>query len=349
MASRRQQQQTDTSDADEQAMLASAMAATEDEIFREAIAEPEDENDGDRTLEEMGDELGDDVAGEDDEDAEEGELDPDLAANGEEVDPLEAEGEEDDRQQEQPQRDQSRAPSWQRQPQAVDPEVATLRERLARLEGQQQGQRREQPQEQQEQPDPVLDPQGFRDALANEMRSQFRAETQQAILASNFSATHSAYDREGRGDEFVFAADALNRLSNSARSGNRSDEAIVRSIVNAPDPGYALMQWAEENLDLSARREAVARNAIENAARVLGVDPADIESLAPRQVEGQRRQASQQRQASGQQGRQAPQNRGRRLPSLNSAGGSGRDGASRGLDPRGFDGSENSIFDYAVN
>jgi hypothetical protein len=119
--------------------------------------------------------------------------------------------------------------------------------------------------------------------------------------------------------------------------------------VNAPDPGYALMQWAEDTLDLENFRQEQAERNREQAARLLGVDPADLEGIAPQQAQ-RRPSESQQR---GQQDR-APAQRGRgtspRLPSLNSAGGVGREGGnSRNLDPRGFDGSEESIFRDAFN
>jgi hypothetical protein len=169
----------------------------------------------------------------------------------------------------------------------------------------------------------------------------------------------AAYDRDGRVGEFQFAAQNLERLT---KSGNPSDGAIVRSIVNARDPAYALMQWAEDNLDLANYRASVEGNAIEQAARLLGVDPETLESLRnngegerPTQQErqgpsrGSARGREQQSQERGQQRQQAPSG-GRRLPSLNGAGSAGgRGGNSRTNDARGFDGSEGAIFDYALH
>jgi hypothetical protein len=322
----------DTSD-DDESLLVAAMANTESEIFTEAMGDDEDENDGDTSLEQMEDPVGDDEedAGEEDEgeeDADETEERPQEGAR------------------EPPEAPPQERPSYRLPP--VDPSaqrIAELEARLARMEAPRQEQPAPPPQEL---PDPVLDPAGFREGMAAQMRAEYQQATRTAILENNFKATEAAYSRENRRDEFTLAASQLNELSFRARTDPNA-AATVRGIVNAPDPGYALMQWAEDTLDLENFRQEQAERNREQAARLLGVDPADLEGIAPQQAQ-RRPSESQQR---GQQDR-APAQRGRgtspRLPSLNSAGGVGREGGnSRNLDPRGFDGSEESIFRDAFN
>jgi hypothetical protein len=371
--------QNDQDDAAEQAMLAGAIADTESEIFLEAMGDGPAENDGDRSLEEMGDELGDVT---DPEDGAEGDqfVDPNEMAEVDPVtgEPVEGEEEPDggDAEFERdnapgdpadgatiPARtDTSMLPSWRRggQQQGVDPEVAALRERLARLEGQQQaprGERQEQRTED-EVPDQLLHPQEWQAYQDRRTEERIALAVRTSRLEDNFRTMEQAYDREGRVEEFRFASQNLERLSNSARSGNRGDQAIVQSIINARDPAHALMQWAEDNLDLANYRASVEGNAIEQAARLLGVDPEELEGLRQSHDGQQERQGpsrqqgrgrEQQAQERGQQSRQAPSG-GRRLPSLNGAGSAGgRGGNSRTNDARGFDGSEGAIFDYALN
>jgi hypothetical protein len=319
----------DTSDEDE-SLLVAAMANTESEIFTEAMGDDEDENDGDTSLEQM-----DDPVGDDEEDA--GEEEGDEEGQEETGDEAPQEGAREPPPQERP--------SYRLPP--VDPSaqrIAELEARLARMEAPRQEQPAPPPQEL---PDPVLDPAGFREGMAAQMRAEYQQATRTAILENNFKATEAAYSRENRRDEFTLAASQLNELSFRARTDPNA-AATVRGIVNAPDPGYALMQWAEDTLDLENFRQEQAERNREQAARLLGVDPADLEGIAP-----QRQAPRQDTRERGEQ-RQAPAQRGRgtspRLPSLNSAGGVGREGGnSRNLDPRGFDGSEESIFRDAFN
>jgi hypothetical protein len=323
--------------ADDESLLVAAMANTESEIFTEVMGDDEPENDGDTSLEEMEDPVGEDEddAGEEDGD-DEGDEGDEGGEGGEPPAPVQEPGQE--------------RPTYRLPP--VDPRdqaIADLRERLARMEGSQQApqqQVRQQPPA--ELPDPVLDPAGFRDAFAAQIRAENHYDTRTAILESNFRATEAAYARENRADEFQLAAGQLNELSMRART-DPAAAAAVRSIVQAPDPGHALMQWAEDNLDLESFRQEQAERNREQAARLLGVDPADLEGIAPSRGRQQEdRQAS--RQMRGEQRQQPAQRAGRRLPSLNSAGGVGREGGnSRNLDPNGFDGSEDAIFTFATH
>lgn len=357
-----QQRQAPQPQGDDESLLVAAMANTESEIFTEAMGDEELELDGDTSLEEM-----DDPAGE--------ETDPEGDEEGDDDDTLQAgeddgtdDGEDND-QRGDDRRDQANdqgrgrqerqeRPSYRLPP--VDPRdqrIADLEGRLARVEAPRTEQRQEQ-QAPAELPDPVLDPAGFREGIAAQIRAENQASTRTAILESNFRATEAAYGRENRGDEFQLAASQLNELSQRARTDPHA-AAAVRAIVNAPDPGHALMQWAEDNLDLENFRQEAADRRIQEAARLLGVDPADLEGLAPqqRQAERPRRQEARQdrtspeRQPRGEQRQQQPAQRGgRRLPSLNSAGGVGREGGnSRNLDPNGFDGSEDAIFTFATH
>jgi hypothetical protein len=320
---------------DDESLLVAAMANTESEIFTEAMGDDEDENDGDTSLEQMEDPVGDD---EEDAGEEEGDEEGQEEAGDEAEPPREAVRE--------PPPQDRWAPGYRLPP--VDPSaqrISELEARLARMEAPRQEQQAPPPP--QELPDPVLDPTGFREGMAAQMRAEYQQATRTAILENNFKATEAAYSRENRRDEFTLAASQLNELSFRARTDPNA-AATVRGIVNAPDPGYALMQWAEDTLDLENFRQEQAERNREQAARLLGVDPADLEGIAPQQAQ-RRPSESQQR---GQQDR-APAQRGRgtpRLPSLNSAGGVGREGGnSRNLDPRGFDGSEESIFRDAFN
>jgi hypothetical protein len=331
MAPRTQRAAAPDTSNDDESLLVAAMANTESEIFTEAMGDDEDENDGDTSLEQM-----DDPVGDDEEDA--GEEEGDEEGQEETGDEAPQEGAREPPPQERP--------SYRLPP--VDPSaqrIAELEARLARMEAPRQEQPAPPPQEL---PDPVLDPAGFREGMAAQMRAEYQQATRTAILENNFKATEAAYSRENRRDEFTLAASQLNELSFRARTDPNA-AATVRGIVNAPDPGYALMQWAEDTLDLENFRQEQAERNREQAARLLGVDPADLEGIAPQQAQ-RRPSESQQR---GQQDR-APAQRGRgtspRLPSLNSAGGVGREGGnSRNLDPRGFDGSEESIFRDAFN
>lgn len=354
MAPRAAAQRQQATQEDDESLLVAAMANTESEIFNEAVGDDDPENDGDTTLEEM-----DDPAGEEEDDEEGEENDAEASADGDDrgVD-AEVDGDTDDDQTGDTRGRQAPAQADRRQEQrrftlppvdARDQRIAELEGRLARVEAprQDQQQTRQAPAEL---PDPVLDPAGFREGIAAQIRSENQQATRTAILESNFRSTEAAYTRENRVEEFQLAASQLNELSIRART-DPSAAAAVRSIVNAPDPGYALMQWAEDNLDLENYRQEMASNRIEQAARLLGVDPADLEGLAPAERQPRQREAARQEQRPqrGEQRQQQPANRGRRLPSLNSAGGVGREGGnSRNLDPNGFDGSEESIFTFAT-
>lgn len=340
---------------DDESLLVAAMANTESEIFAEAMGDEELELDGDRTLEEMDDPVGEETDPEGDEGGEDdGTLQADADGDQDEPDADDGDQPGDDRARQDPAqgREPAARPTYRLPP--VDPRdqrIADLEGRLARVEAP-RTERQEQRQPA-ELPDPVLDPGGFRDAMRDQIRAENQQATRTAILESNFRATEAAYDRENRREEFELAAGQLNELSQRART-DPGAAAAVRSIVNAPDPGHALMQWAEDNLDLENFRQEQAGRRIEQAARLLGVDPADLDGFAPepRQAERprQREARQEQRQPRGQQDRQQPAQRaGKRLPSLNSAGGVGREGGnSRNLDPNGFDGSENSIFTFAT-
>lgn len=367
MAPRGQQQQRQTPDsAGEEAFLASAMAATEQEIFLEAMGDEEPENDGDTSAEQMEDieggavdDVGDEVEGAEDDGDEDGAGDEvggdgDQRANQDDQRGGDRGRQTQDRSGDWQEPAGPRVPSW-RAPGAADPRdahIASLEARLQRIESAPRAGQTERT-EAAELPDPVIDPVGFREAIRKEFRDSTEQQVTSRVLASNFAMTHSAYDEAGRGDEFEYAAGELNQMALAA-ARNPALAQTVRSIVTARDPGRALMQWAEKELDLDSFRAESQGNRLEQAARLLGVDVADLEGFAPQPAQGRERsrerQDSRQQEQRGQERRPAQQQqRGRRLPSLNSAGGAGREGGnSRNLDPRGFDGSEGAIFDFAM-
>jgi hypothetical protein len=296
----------------EQELLRDMMGETEKEIYHEAFGEEPPENDGDTTLE---DEAGDD----DLEEPEEEELSP--------------EDEVDDEGLEEPAGEPDRG----------DPRVALRAERarrqelerqLAEAQGFREGVQSVPRQTQQEQPPPrpdmFSDPEGWE----RQVRAEAASAAAQQVHADRVNAA-LAETHEQFGDEFQVAFNAF-----TSQPRNQESSQLARRMVNSPDPGAFLMRWAEPILqDYRAQRQ---EQELERIGAMLEDDPglrdaviSRLNGRQPRAAPRGNRQPLAQR-----SGRRGP-------PSLNSAGGSG---SSRvGADPRGFDGSDQAIFDYAFS
>jgi hypothetical protein len=302
----------DRAEREEQALLAELMDDTEREIAAEAFDKEPEDNDGDTSIE--------DAAGEEEEPEDE-EGDEPTPSPEEEID--DATG--------QPiaqfERGDLRVPLRQ----ARD-ENRQLREQLARLEGRVDGlsQRPAQPpQPPQPRPDMFSDPEGWERAVRQEAADTARQALHEERVNAALAEAH-----ERHGEEFAYAFRQF-----TAQTPSQETSALARRMVNSPDPGAFLMRWAEPILqDYRAERSAAEADRI---AELLEANPELLDAITER-LNGGTRQRGEPRAPRNPQ----PQPRSRRgPPSLNAAGGS--NSARVGADPRGFDGSEQSIFDYA--
>ena len=237
----------------EEEILAGAIAGTEQEIFDDANDRTEDENNGDRSLEEMDDvpgetEEGDDEPDEEEPDGETDETEEEIDAaseeDGEDPEPTQSE-------------DRGRIPSSRLREEterrrAIENERDNLRAELAAFRVQQQ-QRPQPQQEQPAKPDIWSDPEAW-------------AADQRAQIANEFAARHVnaslAEAHETHGEEFVAAYKALTSLP----QGDPIARATVQRIWEAPNPGKALMRWNGEQKilrqaggDPSAYKQSVAK------------------------------------------------------------------------------------------
>jgi hypothetical protein len=213
-----------------------AIGETEQEIFDDALNRDPDDNDGDRSLEEMD---GEDVLDEDDVDgeAEEEETGEEGEAEGEETPPATRHDQAADRQ------DGRGVPSARLREEAEGRRVAEAereraqaeaRELRARLEAAEARQRRPQRQDGQDDPDPNAPPDMFADP-------EGWARHQRALITQDFNERriNGSFDdaREQHGDKFVEAFQTLQRSQNPQ---------LVSAIVNANNPGRALMRWHQQ-------------------------------------------------------------------------------------------------------
>lgn len=340
-----------------------AIAATNQEIFDAAMDDEPLDNDGDRSLEEMGDGLEGEVL-DDEDDADDAEPEAragaDADAEGDEADPDADEGEEGDepeleapaprRGEERPERgqvpparlreanDARRAAEKERDD--LRYEMQTLNARFndmqARLNQPQQPQAQAPAQVQAPQkPDMFADPEGYENWVIAEAERRAEAkidarfsrqteQQQQREMERVNGALHAAATGE-RGFEFHPAFQKL--TSQDAR--DPKVRQLVQSIYTAPDPGKALFDWWDNEGGGQDFRDQVAER--------LGF----LEPQAPRGRQQQRepmREARHETRLPGQASRS-------RLPSLNSAHGGG--GRQQVVDPEMYDGSESSIADYA--
>ena len=307
----------------EEEIIAGAIADTEQEIFDEALEQPEDDNDGDTSLEEMDDGIpGDEEEGDDEPDAtgeegEEGEEEPD--------DP-DATTEQDDEAPQPAPEGRERIPSSRLREETerrrqIEQERDTLRTQLAAFQAALQVQQRPPPQQEQPaKPDFWSDPEAW-------------AANQRAEIAREFTAKHVnaalSEAHEEHGDEFVAAYRALT-------SQNPQDpvaRAAVQRIWDAPNPGKALMRWHGEQQIL----------------RQSGGDPQAYKQQVAREIMSDpefRRQILSDMRGEAQRGDGGRPRTSTRLPkSLNGASGGG---SVRTGDPELYNNSEDSVFAFAM-
>jgi hypothetical protein len=337
-----------------------AIAGTEDEIFTDAMGDEPLDLDGDRKLEAMADDIGDEDADPDADEAEgEDELEDDALGDSEvdtEVDPdaqevdegVDAQGQGDQRED-----DQGRVPAGRfreisERAREAQGEADDLRYRLqvaeARINdlvtmGRQpqpqpinNGQQQAQPQQRQDQatpPDMFADPDGWQQWVVDQADRRAEAriregfgglQRQQAAIEENRIQTNMEATASGP-NGWLFQ-EAFRQLTSLER--NRESAAIVTEIISDRDPGGAVLEWFEET--------GRAEQFMGSVAQQLGIEP------APQRGRPQQEPRREYRLPQSMQRRQPP--------SLNEA----RGGLRRGgmdADPRGFDGTEQSIADYA--
>jgi len=303
-----------------QADINEAVAATEAEIFGEATGVEPADNDGDTSLEAMGQGLEGEVL--------EGEVLEGEVLEGEVVESevlREDGGNNNDAALSAPEAETEGA-SDADGARAIEEQNATLRMQLATLEaryndlnarvaGQAQRPRQAGPTEA-GRPDMFSHPEAYerwlleratRDAV-NHLQQQ-----QQAERVAHVDQSFARATRGERGFEFGPAYAALASLD----AGNPEHRALVRGICEAPDPARALLDWWDDNGGPQFRERILAQ-------------------IAPRMHRGSQGERAQPRYAF----RSAQS-----LPSLNGATGSN---AQRVHDPEMDNNSDASVFDFAT-
>jgi hypothetical protein len=329
-----------------------AIAGTEDEIFRDALEDDLDDNDGDRSLEEMGDGLEGDPLDEDDIEVEE-DIGPEKDEKEDEDDEEaeEASGEEEDEEAEDDQPTRDQRGRFDRQKPNIPP--SRLREESERAR---QAEQREQdairrleimearfndmqarlnvpPPAKTDKQEPAPKPDMFAEP---EKYEQWVLDQAEQRAAQRFNAQFAERDRQAQERQNARVDDSLNTAARGDRGWefqaaysrltsldpkNPADRATVQRIYGAPDPATALFDWWDQNGGEQYREHVISQ-------------------LMPRQrgePRGERRQVQQPRHEIRQ-----PQ---RIMRSLNSASGSN---SSRVSDPDMLDGSESSVFEYAT-
>jgi len=318
-------------DMDDDNAAAQMIARTEDEIWREATALPDDDNSGDNSLERMDE-------GFDGETAEEVENE-EVDAQAEDDDGLEASGEDDDDTgeeiEEEPARQAQPQPTRQQPPQRqpiADPNA----ERIARLEGElsalRAAQARPQPAAQTDKPakpDMWSDPEGYEKwvlAEANRQAAETFGNLQFQDRMTRLSTAFDAAAQSDRGQEFIVAHRALSSGPPHGQPGFEQHAAIVNRVINSPDPVGSLFDWWEQ----VGGADQYQQNILAQAEAILG------RQIAPRRGDrGDREQ-------------QPARNAGQRPRTTRSLNGQAGSGTHRTIDPEMYNGSESSVFDYAT-
>jgi hypothetical protein len=332
---------------DQQVDINNAVAATEDEIFREALSEEELDNDGDRSLEEMGDGLeGDEGDIEDDEVDDRTDTDVDdeeTEAEGEGL-AAEGEGEPQDRGPPPPMDDRRIPPGRLREEADRRRAAESTNEQLARELAETRGRLDElsrrvnaPPQQQQPQPPPMpkpdmfADPEGYEHWLIEQNDQRVRSAVSEALAsdrrdreARDANRVNVSLEQASRGDrsfEFTAAYQALTSLDPKDPAAQQS----AYRIMQAADPAAALFDWWEENGGPEYREQMLE-----------SLLPEDLRQPVMSRMRGGQPQARHQAR---------PSPRGNYPPSLNSARGGQR---QQTADPDMLDGSDASVFEYAT-
>jgi hypothetical protein len=339
----------ETSEREYQANVNDMVRDTEGEIFADALDNAELDNDGDTSLEEMGDGLEGEVEEEAEPEVDEVDEEQDEGDEDETDDEGEVEDDEvvDDRQDtRRGQQEVGRVPSGRlreetRARQQVEQERDELRRQMAEMNGRmaELSARVNAPQQRQQAPTPAPKPDMFAEPdkyeqwvleqaearALEKMDARFQSfeqrQTQQVVQRVDTALNEEA--RGPRSFEFTAAYNALTSLD----PRDPRNRTIVGRVFNAGDrAGEALWDWWDKNGGQEYRDQI-------------------LEQLSPRQRRAQEREFSRE-----DRGREEPRHvirQGQRLPSLNSASGSMRS-RSQVQDPEMSDGSEESIFRFAA-
>jgi hypothetical protein len=303
--------------------LNNAVAETEAEIFEEATgAEPLD-NDGDQSLEAMGEglegEVLDDMEDDTDGDAEPDEEDIDGESE-DETPAIEARGDQ------RPDIPPAVLRAEKEKRRAFEEQNATLRQQLSTLEARfndlntrlGQGQQQTAPKADQrgpEKPDIFAEPEAYERWLLDRATSDALTRLREQQEVQQLQRVNVSLDEAARGErsfEFPAAYGALRQLDPQ----NPQHQAIARAIYNAPDPAEALFNWWDQNGGPQFREQILARLVPQRGGR-----------------QGQRMQPRHEFR------------QGQSLPSLNSASGSN---SQRVNNPEFLDNSDASVFEFAT-
>lgn len=349
----------EVSEREYQATLNRAVEDTEQEIFTDALGADELDNDGDTSLEEMGEGLEGEVEDDPEEEAEgEGEEAEAEGEEGEEPETAEAdepdggdaEFERENRDQRQDDRrippgrlreEAERRRSVEERNAALERQVAEMNGRLAELSARQNAPQPRQAEPPQPKPEPDVfgDPEAWKqwnreDAVrvareeAQALFTQFRQQQHEEFLQRENIRVDSSLNDAANSDRGVEFAPAFLALTTLDRNSPQN-RAIVSAIYNSPNPGKALFDWWDRNGGPEFRE----RYGYEEPSRQQRSAP---RGRSPDDRFGDRR------------GEQQPRHvirPGQRLPSLNSATGSN---SQRISDPEMLDGSDGAIFRYGT-
>lgn len=274
----------------EDRLLTEAVANTDNELFKAAFDTPEEgeSDDGDRSAEEMEDDLGaeadaSDEKSEDQADASEesaedkGETDGDKEEDAARDDkgrftsekPDKGEGKGEDKGHMVPRSRLAEETNKRREIEDArkadderhKTEIAAVNKRLddmlARLaQPQPQPQPQQTPEKPPAKPDMFTDPEGYEAWVLNKARSDAATQASE-VYRNNFVESSMADAHETHGEEFVKAYEGLTGINpvtkQVTRAVDRNDpmtRAEVARIINAPNPGRALMNWHKQQTTL---------------------------------------------------------------------------------------------------
>jgi len=360
----------------EDRLLTEAVANTDNELFRDAFDTPADgesDGDGDRSAEEMEDDLGAeaDDSGEESEtkadageknDEDKGETDGEKEEETARDDkgrftsekPEKAEGKGDDKghmvprsrltgeankRREVEEREKANEDRYKTEIAAINRRFDEMMARLAQPQPQPQVQQQT-PEKPAQKPDMFTDPEGYEAWVLQKAKSEAVSQAQD-VYRQNFVESSMADAHEAHGEEFVKAYENLTGINpvtkQVMRQVSRDDpmtRAEVARIVNAPNPGRALMNWHKQQTTLQrvgSDPDKFAEQIRTETREALMKDPefrkqllADLKSEAAQADNGR------------------PRNVTRFPKSLGDA--SGSQSAQR-VNPADFDGSEEGIFE----